>query len=77
MTQKSKRMKSDFEAWFEEQFGKRPISEARHCQLVETTIPGLEYKLSKARREVEDYGIWHRAKRAASFAWQARERLGK
>jgi len=74
MNQKRKRKKSDFEAWFEEQFGKQPISSTRYYQLWDT-IPTLKQKLFKAERDAEEYERWQRSKRAASYAWQAQEKL--
>ena len=60
--------KSEFDAWFVDQFGKCPISNKKALKL-ESALMGMEMEVARMRRELREYRDWHKDETAARYAY--------
>lgn len=60
--------KSEFEKWFETQFGKRPFSQSQE-QGLKKDLSDTMWKLGKIEQDLRKSERWHADYRAARYAY--------
>ena len=60
--------KNEFERWFDNQFGKCPMSNNKALNL-QTKIQSAEMELNSMKRNIRSYRDWHANYKAARYAY--------